>query len=141
MEYGTQHVALRILKIMELDLHKVQQISKGKHLENHPRDNYDIKSPIAMASEQSLQQANGLEQKKSNKTRITKNQTTLMLSKDYTPNAVVKLLPHCHCVGANLTAPWRHFRALLKPIWIWPITDAVLSCSLTDSDVADHGAD
>ena len=27
------------------------------------------------------------------------------------------------------------------PIQIWPITDAVLSCSLADSDMVDHGGD
>ena len=31
--------------------------------------------------------------------------------------------------------------ALFKPIPIWPITDTVLGCSLTASDVVDDGAD
>ena len=67
----------------------------------------------------------------------------------YTPNAVVELLPHRHCVGANsdcaVTSPGGAFQTYTKertlPIRIWPITDAVLSCSLTDSDVVDHGVD
>ena len=29
----------------------------------------------------------------------------VQLGLPYTPNAVVELLPHSHCVGANLTAP------------------------------------
>ena len=28
-----------------------------------------------------------------------------VLDLSYTPNAVVELLPHSHCVGANVTAP------------------------------------
>ena len=35
---------------------------------------------------------------------------------DYTPNAVVELLPHRHCVGATLIAPYHHRGALFKPI-------------------------
>ena len=58
----------------------------------------------------------------------------------YTPNTVLELLPHCHCVGANLIAPWCHWGALFNLIRIWPITDAVLSCSLFTSDVVSHSA-
>ena len=44
-----------------------------------------------------------------------------------------------------VTSPGGAFQTYTKectlPIRIWPITDAVLSCSLADSDVVDQGAD
>ena len=49
---------------------------------------------------------------------------------------------HSHCA---VTSPGGAFQTYTKertlPIRTWPITDAVRSCSLTDSDVVDHGAD
>ena len=71
----------------------------------------------------------------------------LLLALDYTLNAVVELLPHRHCVRADcaVTSPGGAFQTYSNkctlPIRIWPITDAVLSCSLADSDVVDQGAD
>ena len=60
-------------------------------------------------------------------------------------------IPHRHCVGANLTgavtvtggggAFQTYTKERTLPIRIWPITDAVSTCSLADSDVVDHGAD
>ena len=54
----------------------------------------------------------------------------------YTLNATVELLPDHHCVGGNTSLGW-----LFKPIWSWTITDTVLSCLLSDSDVADHSVE
>ena len=40
----------------------------------------------------------------------------------------------------NLISPWSHGAKLFKPIPIGPITDTVLSCSLSGSDMVNRGA-
>ena len=42
---------------------------------------------------------------------------------------MVKLLPHHHCMGANLIAPWYHWRHFSKCYKSGQITGTVLNCS------------